>query len=184
MAIFKIDIDGVLRNLLASICKVYNEEFDTNVKPENIKDYKVDIAFPLVKERLGISAVKFFFDDNGHKIFLKAPKLKNVSTAINKLHEAGHRIIIVSYQRSHQNKIDTLEWLKRNSIYYDDICFTDHKYLVHSDYLIDDNLEFLDAQYNYDVNVNCICIKAPYNDNDRYLQWPSLSDFVNSFLKR
>ena len=112
-----------------------------------------------------------------------SPKIKNVSEAINKLHKAGHRIIIVSYQRSHENKIDTLDWLKHNSIYYDDIGFTNKKYLIHGDYLIDDKLEFLNDQENYDKNVKCICIKAPYNYNNIYDTYDSLYDFVNYFLK-
>lgn len=184
MATFKIDIDGVLRNLIYTLCEIYNKEFNTNVKPEEVYNYNVDESFPLVKEKLGISAVKYFFDDNGRQVFLMSPKIKNVSIALNKLHTAGHRIIIVSYQRSHENKIDTLDWLKHNSIYYDDVCFTNKKYLIHGDYLVDDNLEFLNEQNLNDKNVKCVCIKAPYNmHNNIYDSYDSLNDFVNCFLK-
>ena len=183
MATFKIDIDGVLRNIIYSLCEIYNKEFGTNIKPEEVYRYKVDESFPLVKEKLGISAVEYFFENNGRQIFLMSPKIKNVSEAINKLHKAGHHIIIVTYQRSYENKIDTLDWLKHNSIYYDDICFTDKKYLINADYLIDDNLQFLNDQEKYDKNVKCICIKAPYNHNNMYDTYDSLYDFVNHFLK-
>ena len=36
MAIFKIDVDGVLRDIMTPMCELYNEKFDENIKPEMI----------------------------------------------------------------------------------------------------------------------------------------------------
>ena len=183
MITFKIDIDGVLRNLIYTLCEIYNKEFNTNITPQEVYKYNVDESFPLIKEKLGISAVKYFFKDNGGYLFLNSPILVGAKNAIDKLHDSGHRIVIVSHQKTPENKIDTIEWLRRNEIYYDDLCFTDKKYLISGDYLIDDNLEFLDDQTKYNNNVKCICIKASYNNNNIYDNYDSLYDFVNYFLK-
>ena len=62
--------------------------------------------------------------------------------------------------------------------------FSNKKYLIYGDYLVDDNLEFLNEQNLNDKNVKCICIKAPYNmHNNIYDSYDSLNDFVNYFLK-
>lgn len=188
MATFKIDIDGVLRDVLSTLCEIYNKEFGTNLTSKDIKYYKVDKSFPLIKEHLGYSAVQYFFEEHSDEIFLKSNMLYNANLAIKALKDAGHHITIVSYQRSLQNKIDTLNWLQNNNIEYDDICFTDKKYLIKGDYMIDDNLEFLiDQKLHDDGKTKCICINAPYNiDNLPYTfeRYNSLNDFIDNFLKR
>ena len=187
MATFKIDIDGVLRDVLSTLCEIYNKEFGTDLTSKDIKHYKVDKSFPLIKERLGYSAVKYFFEEHSDEIFLKSNILCNACLAIKSLKDAGHHITIVSYQRSLQNKIDTLNWLQNNNIEYDDICFTDKKYLIKGDYMIDDNLEFLIEQKLNDSSVKLICINAPYNINvlpNHFIRYNSLNDFVNDFLKK
>ena len=186
MATFKIDIDGVLRDVITSLCEIYNKEFGTNLTKNDITKYKVDMSFPLVKEKLGYSAVQYFFEEHSTEVFLNSGMLKNADIAIKKLRDAGHHIIIVSYQRSYKNKKDTLEWLYDNNIKYDDICFTDKKYLIKGDYLIDDNLEFLVDQMIHDNKTNCICINAPYNKTSlphHFNRYNSLNDFVDDYLK-
>lgn len=187
MATFKIDIDGVLRDILSTMCEIYNKEFNENLSKDDIINYKVDISFPLIKEKLGYSAVKYFFEDKSKEIFLNSCLINTASYSIKRLREAGHHVIIVSYQCSYQNKIDTLNWLKNNNIEYDDICFTDKKYLIKGDYLIDDNLEFLVDQKLYDNGeTQCICINAPYNVNClpyMFIRYDSIDAFVNAFLQ-
>ena len=45
MAIFKIDVDGVLRDIITPMCKLYNEKFDENIKQEDILEYDVSTTF-------------------------------------------------------------------------------------------------------------------------------------------
>ena len=45
MAIFKIDVDGVLRDIITPMCELYNEKFDENIKPEDISEYDVSTTF-------------------------------------------------------------------------------------------------------------------------------------------
>lgn len=178
--VIKIDIDGVLRNILDTMCRIYNEDFCTTIKEEDVKKYHVDEAFTLIKERIGISGVEYFFDDNGFRIFRCSRPYEGVRDAMKKLHEMGHKIIIVSFQRSHENRIDTLEWLNSNNIYYDDICFTKDKDIVKGDIMVDDNPEFL-----YQLTDNCqpVLIDMPYNKEcHSFVRYNTFIDFVNSLV--
>lgn len=176
--LIKIDIDGVLRNILEPMCKLYNDEFGTEITPDEVDRYRVDEMFPLIKEVYNKSAVEFFFDTNSFFVFRMAPKYKGVSKAINKLRKLGHKIVIVSYQRTLYNKIDTLLWLMTNKINYDDICFTSDKDIVKGDVMVDDNPEFL-----YQITGDCqtVLIDMPYNRECKdFNRFSSFIDFANS----
>lgn len=175
----KIDIDGVLRNILLEMCAIYNLDFNTTVLPEDIEEYNVDISFPLIKNIKGYSAVDYFFNKHGKTIFSGSLSFKGCSEAINMLHDLGYRVIIVSYQKTLQNKIDTLNWLENNNIFYNDICFTNDKSIVDGDIMIDDNPEFL-GQITCD-ECRKILIDAPYNKKcTKYERFNSLHDFVKT----
>ena len=176
--VIKIDIDGVLRNILKPMCELYNDEFCTDIKPKDVNRYNVNEMFPLVKEVFGISAVEYFFERHSYSVFRCAPRYEGVTKAINKLRKLGHKIVIVSFQKSLENKIDTLNWLKSNKIYYDDICFTSNKNIVNGDVMIDDNPDFL-----YQITGNCqtILIDMPYNQECKdFTRFSTFVDFVNT----
>lgn len=181
MAVFKIDCDGVLRNLLEGMCNIYNSVFDVDFKPENCVQYEVDKVFTLCQEKLGMSAKDFLFNVNGKTLFGYSEPCYKAKEAIDMLREAGHKIIIVTWQRTTENKIDTLEWLDRNNIYYDDIAFTNKKDQIKGDYMVDDNVDFLNE---ITQPTKPICINAPYNkDVYFYPRYDSLYEFVVDFLK-
>lgn len=181
MATFNIDCDGVLRNLLVGMCEVYNHEFDVFMRPEDVDKYDVDDVFVLCKEYLNMSAVEFLFDKYGSFCFRHSPMIDKAKEAIDMLHNAGHRICIVTYQKTYENKMDTLYWLNKNNIYYDEICFTKNKNLIKGDYMIDDCVSNLNDITSPTIP---ICINAPYNKEDVfYPRFDSLYDFVVDYLK-
>ena len=181
MAIFKIDCDGVLRDLLQKMCDIYNAQFGTNIRPCDCKQYEVDKTFTLCQEQLGISAKEFLFNVQGETLFGYSDMCYKAKEAMDMLHNAGHKIIIVTWQRTTQNKIDTLKWLDRNNIYYDDIAFTNKKDQIKGDYMVDDNIDFLNE---ITQPTKPICINAPYNEDVYfYPRYDSLYDFVVDFLK-
>ena len=157
---FAIDCDEVLRALLDNMVALYNEEFDDNISRDDIKEFNVDLSFPRIKEETGISASEWFFQKNGYRLFACSPALPKVREAINKLRERG-QVIIVTYQKSYKNKMDTLNWLMENKLEVDGICFIKNKTLLHTDWLIDDN------PWNfYGCNAkNGALITAPYNED-------------------
>ena len=56
-----IDIDGVLSNSVETMLKIYNMNFNEEMKEEDWKLYSVSDTFPNIEKTLGISAHDFFF---------------------------------------------------------------------------------------------------------------------------
>lgn len=180
--IIKIDIDGVLRNTFKRITEIYNSTFNDNLDYKIIEEYKVDKIFPKIRETFNISARKWFFDDRSLEVFFMADIIDGVKDSIDKLISAGHIISIVSYQNTFANKIHTLMWLNKHHINYHNICFTDKKYLIKGDYLVDDNIEFLESEKLYG-NSKPILIKTSYSKNcNKFESYNSLNDFVEHLL--
>lgn len=180
-AIIKIDVDGVIRDIFTPMLEIYNSNFNTNLVLEDIFDYDVEKVFTKVKEFYSVSAADWFFDVNGRSLFLYSNPYEGVAKAINKLRENGHKVVIVTWQPSLENKVNTLKFLEKNNIQYDDICFTRDKWMIESDYLIDDNPEFLlDLRDN-----SCkIAIDFPYNRhvNDYVIRRYNLMEAVDFIL--
>ena len=159
---FGIDCDEVLRSLLDGMVTLYNENFGENMTRDEVKDFDVDVSFPKVMEYTGETASKWFFQEHGHELFFKSPALPGMKRAIKILQKYG-QVIIVTYQKSFQNRVDTLNWLNNNGICPDGLCFIKNKTLLHLDYLIDDN------SFNF-IGCNAkkgILITAPYNENEK-----------------
>ncbi len=174
--IIKIDIDGVLRDMLSEMCYIYNRAYNTDIQPNDVKEYDVDKTFTKCKEIDNISAKYLFFDEYAYELCSYPKAIHKARESMDLLHKLGYYIIIVSYQKGYSNKRDTLSWLDKHDIYYNSICFTDRKDLVHGNIIVDDNPEFLDM---CDDNEEKILIDAPYNKNiDKYQRFNSLYEYA------
>ena len=177
MKIIKIDIDGVLRDILTSMCELYNERFDCTIQVDDVIEYDVDKTFVKCREIDGISAYEWFFERYGGILNRYSSLMKDALSAMELLREKGYYIIIVSYQKTINQKRDTIEWLAAKSIYYDSLCFTDRKNLIHGDIIVDDNIAFLDMC----DDSRKVCIDAPYNiGKHNYEHYSSLYEFVKT----
>lgn len=185
---FGIDIDEVIRAIVPNMLKLYNKEFNDNMKLEDVKDYVVDNSFPKIMERTGESASKWFFQDHGNELFYGSEMIEGAKSAIDMLRTYG-KVIIISYQKSLANKIDTLNWLDRYDIKYDGICFVKDKSIVHTDFLVDDNdWNFIGcnskwgvivtAPYNKEINTDELKAKSNCEDIFRF---GSLREFAYSY---
>lgn len=158
--IFGIDCDGVLRDSLKDMVRIYNTEIGDNKKVEDIKNFNVDVSFPRIYPETGIPAAEWFFDCHSEELFRDSKPIKGVQWAMRILKQYG-KVVIVTYQRSCENKLHTIEWLCRNKLMCDDVCFLKDKGLFKCDYFIDDNLDnFKDSHAK-----NAVLITAPYNKN-------------------
>ena len=182
--IVKIDVDGVIRDMLDALCKLYFK-FDSTIKREDVTDYRVSVSFPLIKEMTGLEAHDYFFNNHAEDVgFLCAPLLNGAKEAIDKLKGHGHKVVIVTKQPSEASKIYTLSFLKYYGIAYDDICFTESKWLIKSDFMIDDNPEFLENNYEETPKHHRLIIDAPYNrDCVSFRRFNSLIDAVNCIIE-
>lgn len=185
-----IDVDGVLRNNLGIMVDMYNNEFHLDKKTSDVKDFLTEISFPLIKERLGISASEYFFKCRAKEIFLDAPAYPYAIDDIERLKEVAD-VIIITYQKDYTNKRYTLDWLDKKGIEPNGICFLRDKTLVHCDALIDDNdWNFLGTHvgtsvlvkqpYNEDVNLDELIVKT---NSKQLIRVDSLHNFTNKFLE-
>ena len=158
--IIKIDVDGVIRNINETMCGIYNQLFNENLTTENILEYDVDKTFKRIQEEMGLTACDYFFDLSSKEVFLNSPPYDGVREAIMDLRHAGHKVVIVTWQYSFENKYNTLLFLQKNKIPYDDICFTRDKWMIQGDWLIDDNPEFITDEREKSRK---IMINMPYN---------------------
>lgn len=176
--IIKIDCDGVLRDLLPQMCKVYNKYFNEHIEPENVLEYDLTNTFHKCMDIDGITPNKWFFDEHIHEIYVNSPVCHKSKESMDILHEKGYYIIIVSHQPENWHQAATLLWLEMNDIYYDSICFTEKKHIINGDIMVDDNVNFLDI---CNKNERKILIGAPYNINiKKYERFNTLFDFVNT----
>jgi len=180
--VIKIDVDGVIRDLLRAMCEVFNDEFDKHVYPCDIKEYNVNEEpdFRIIKDKYpSITPHEYFFREHSRKVFLDdVYPLFGAKQAIDKLRENGHKVVIVTNQIGIKNKVYTLEFLNKNNIKYDDICFTADKWSINGDYLIDDNPEFLEDEREI---AKKIIIDAPYNQG-RCENVPRFNDLYDAVV--
>lgn len=184
-----IDVDGVLRDNLGIMVSMYNKAFHLNMTTDDVKEFKTEKSFPLIAERLHISASGYFFSCRAKEIFLDAPAYPNIKEDIEALQKVAD-VIIITYQKDYRNKRYTLEWLEKNGIEPSGICFLKDKTLVHCDALIDDNdWNFLGTHvgtsvlvtqpYNKDVNLDEFILKT---NSRKIVRVNSLHDFTEKYL--
>lgn len=180
--IVKIDMDGVIRNIFDNMCDIYNTNFGTNVTVDDIFDYDVEVVFPKIREKFGMSAADYFFKLFGYKVFYESKPYDGVKEALEKLRNNGHKVVIVTWQYTLDNKMNTLRFLDNNHIPYDDICFTRDKWMIQGDWIIDDNPEFI---FDERETAHKMLIRMPYNKGIRFegLREKSLKKAVDLILK-
>lgn len=153
-----IDVDGVLRDNLGEMVRLYNESFNENLTVDDVTDYKTEKIFPKIMEVTGDTSSHWFFQTHSKELFSDAKPFKNVTEDIKRLQEHA-QVVIITYQKSYLNKAQTLEWLEKCGIEPDGIVFIKDKTLVHCDYLVDDNdWNFIGSHVKTGV-----LIDAPYN---------------------
>ena len=187
--VIAVDVDQVLRDNLWIMVDLYNKEFGTDMKVEDIKDFMVDVSFPLFKDKLGIKGSEYFFKTHAKEIFLDAPSFPFVAGNLNRLKEVAD-VVIITYQKDYTNKKYTLEWLEKNYIEPNGICFLKDKTLVHCNALVDDNdWNFLGTHcttsvlvtqpYNKDVNLDDLLAKT---NSKQIVRVYNFNDFVDKYL--
>ncbi len=185
-----IDVDGVLRDNLGIMVDMYNKAFGTNMKESDVKEFKTELSFPLIEERLGIKASDYFFRAKAEEVFLIAPAYPYVAEDIKRLQEVAD-VIIITYQKDYKNKKFTLEWLENNGIEPNGICFLRDKTVVHCDALIDDNYwnffgtnvgtsVLVTQPYNEATDLNELLLKT--KNSKKVLRVSNLHEFTEKYL--
>lgn len=172
-----VDIDGVLRDSVDTMVKIYNQNFGTDMKTEDVEYYAVKDSFPLVEKKLKIDPHDFFFSrKNGEYINRYSDAFVGVIDALKEAQENGHTIHIISYQPSYKNKLHTLMWLEDTRIPYDSVtfCTKKAKNLPDVDIIVDDN-----PQYFQEINADrCVLINRSYNKDTKQYPCVDTGEYV------
>ena len=65
----KIDVDGVIRDIITAMCRIYNNKFGGKLCPDDIDDYDINTNFAEIPKRTGMTPVDYFFRENAGLIF-------------------------------------------------------------------------------------------------------------------
>lgn len=175
--VFAIDCDEVLRQTLDAMVDLYNKHFNGNKTRDDVKDFVCENSFPDIQPATGMTASQWFFQEHSKELFFETKPFPDIKEDIERLRKYG-RVLIITYQKSYVNKIDTLRWLEAQGIECDGICFVKDKALVNADYLVDDN----DWNFRCSGVKNAIVVNAPYNKDvpdDQILQSSAFINTVN-----
>ena len=136
-----------------------------------------------------MTASQWFFQEHSDELFAHSGAFPRIKKNIETLKQYGD-VIIVTYQKSYKNKIDTLEWLEKHGIAPDGICFLKNKSVLHCDIFVDDNdwnffgcnAEIgilINAPYNTEIDIQELLKKSNCKQIYRF---PSLDSFVKWFV--
>lgn len=187
MTVIKLDVDGVIRNTFWMMCDLYNKHFGTSMTVDDIHSYEVNDSFPLIREKLGMDAAKWFFDEHGVDCFFVAPAFKGVSEVVKELRKQGNKIVICTHQPLYSGRKYTLKFLAINDIEYDELHFTQEKWAVLGDVIIDDAPDFL---MNAREKCRKICIDYPFNRHitefsfDKGNRYKTTTEALKTFLRK
>ena len=179
--IIKIDIDSVIRDIHSEMLHVYNASLfkERQVNYEDLKDFDVSKVYPGL-----LDAEDFFFRVHAEKVFGEAKVCEKAVEGLSKLKKMGHRIILVSAQYKH-NMALTINWLLRNEIPFDEVCFVQDKSLVKGDFILDDNVENLYSCIP--TGEHLVCLSRPWNSKwtgIRVTNIVEFADFVDSICSQ
>ena len=161
-----IDCDGVLRDfipaLIDSIKETHPEHTD-KIKPVHAWEWESWLPFWTEEE-----TEKYVFEDNFLDFFgVECPPIESSVEDWNILkrlaEDNGHELVLVSAQRPHCEE-PTTEWLKKYGFDFEEIHYTQNKWAVDVDVLIDDSPAKLKKFNERSVNHgHSICMKQSWN---------------------
>lgn len=155
----KIDVDGVIRDILTPICKLYNEEHGEDITPDDFTEWGIENILTKEKDPCGK-----YFNVHCDYVFREGAKLiDGAKKKIDELREKGAFVLICTTQDKLKQKIATLRFLEENGIAYDGIVFTREKHLIKGDVLLDDSPENIEMNQRHCPKSLTVIIDHPYN---------------------
>ena len=154
-----IDVDGVVAQLHTEWYRLYNEEFDDNLKVEDVTGWNiVDFVKPEARDAM----IEYL---NRPDLYNKIPVYKGAPEAIRTLRKYGYEIVFVSScpESQYDQKV---KWLVKHGMItdsdpYHELIAASKKHLIGTNFLIDDrpkNIEefngvpiIFDQLYNRDT---------------------------------
>lgn len=158
--LIKMDVDGVLADMIPALLSLYNKDYDDNLQYKDIVDWDLS---KFVKPECGKDVHNYFAHPDLYKLTEPFPGSQEV---VSHLRDLGHRVLFVT-AGLYPEKI---QWLGRHGFlnhpkYQNDprpdhdldICVINDKSLLKADVLIDD------YWMNYTIGEPFVLIDQPWN---------------------
>ena len=162
-----IDCDGVLRDFIPALIDSVKETHPQHAdKIKTPTSWEWESWLPFWTEE---ETEKYVFEDYYVDFFgAECPPIKESVEDWKKLkrwaEDNGHELVLVSAQRPHCEE-PTNEWLKKYGFDFDEKHYTQNKWAVDVDVLIDDSPSKLKTFNERSVNHgHSICMKQPWNN--------------------
>ena len=115
-----VDLDDVIADFVPHFLGFLNKEYDAGLNENNIKGWNIWDYGNLTKEEYEQGLEKF----TQSRQYNNLPVVENARESLKKLKE---NIIYIVTWRNKKVESETIEWLKRNSIHYDKLFFSNNK---------------------------------------------------------
>ena len=173
-----IDIDGVICNFVSGFIKVIYDEYEYELKEENIIYHNLNMVLGISKEKM-IQHIET-------TLSMDLPLIRNADKYINLLKEKNNIMILTA---RHVNHRLTEKWLKSNNVHYDELFFMTEgdKYKIDTDVdvIIEDNLN---EALNWISRVKKVIIyDHPWNQSlditnkiDRIKNWKQIYEIISN----
>lgn len=183
-----IDADGTGYDLITPWLGLWNEISGQNTKPEDITEYNPHIPLKLNEE----DSAKFYNLLQTPGLFLNLKPMEGFIDNVNKLHEAGNEIYMVSSPAGPLSAMEKMiafkrdfPWMKRGQI----ILMHDKHFLNHLDVMIDDAPEHAE-NFAEHPTTDMFGIEQPWNRKycRRWLElaknWEELIHFMKYYYSK
>jgi 5'-nucleotidase len=165
-----IDIDDTISEFVENWLRIYNKDFNDNLKKEDILDWNIS---QFVKPEAKGTIYNYI---NKPRVFRTAKPIKNALPIINKFREKAKRIIYVTANDGAGAK---LPWLFKYGFIHtsEDFVVAYDKSLIRADILIDDRPENVMSFKGWGI-----LLTQPWNQNidyeGRVFDWQDLEDKI------
>ena len=174
-----IDIDDTIAQFIPYFIKRYNEKYGTEFNVEDIKSFCLEEELDTIRRRIDDEV--FGMQVKGE--YWKLECYPDVAECISHLKDDGNEIILIT---SRVCASDTVEWLKRYGIEYDELYTIKSKQYIlgalNLDFFIDDSLE--NIKYAEYFGIKPILFNQPWNSDcdrknvKRVFNWEDIYNYV------
>ena len=173
------DIDDVIRDWSAQLVSVFRKEYPN-------RRIKIKQTYDLSQwSDMGRKIFDFAFNEMAKEVYLYALPERFALSALKELHEQKHKIILASSQPSVFTRNYTTLWLAQNEVVFDELHYTNYKWMVPGNLFVDDCTANLVCYSEVHSAATVVAFSRPWNKDwkgARVNDWNNLLEFVNKMM--
>lgn len=132
--IILIDMDDTIETLVDGWCRYNNEKLGTHTRPEDVRDWRMELAFP------GFSREEVYAAEKDDHLWDFVGPIEGAAQTMERLLKEGHEIYIVTATayETLRAKMDKVLFRFFPFIDWKHVIITSNKHMIKGDVLIDD----------------------------------------------